>query len=217
MPSNLPDPGRIPDMSLGERDDRPVPPVHADPKYSYQPPPAHEVQFPPTPTDSPGSSPVDWQEGDRVLAPWEPMFLYAGTIKQIRLDEDRGDQARIEFDDGDEGWVYLYSLSPLQLKAGQRIFCRRRTERFYHAAEILEVGDGEAHVEFDTGGSEWTTLAALRIPCVENGPGAAAKFGSYNFSETLEPPGSGVPSWVIWVGIWVLLAVLRVGCRSVGQ
>src|SRR5437773_959290 len=82
----------------------------------------------PVPTES---APSDWQEGDAVLAPWEPFFLYPGTIKEIKIDEARGDQALIDFDDGGQGWVFLYSLCPLEFKEGQKIHCRRSSGALY--------------------------------------------------------------------------------------
>lgn len=123
MPSpNGPNPGNIPDMSLGERSEKPAPaqPLpEVSTSYTPQPEPVK------TPSSAESSAPPDWQEGDRVLAPWEPVFLYAGTIKQIKIDEAQGDQALIQFDDGDAGWVFLFSLCPLEVKNGQKVLSRR--------------------------------------------------------------------------------------------
>src|SRR5262245_66131970 len=66
-----------------------------------------------------------WQEGNRVLAPWEPTWLRAGTIKQIKTDEAQGDQAHIAFDLGGSGWVLVASLSPLAVHQGQKARIRR--------------------------------------------------------------------------------------------
>lgn len=215
MAANLPDPGNIPDMSLGERNDKPSQSVPARPEFSYQLQPISEVPPSKAGPDAPGQPPAEWQEGDRVLAPWEPMFLYAGTIKQIRIDDASGDKALIEFDDGDAGWVYMFSLCTLQVRRGQRILCRRRMGPTFGAAEVLEVRGEEAHVQFDEGGKEWTTVAAFRIPCVENGPGAVGtKFSAHRPAEMSAPAGNAVPSWLIWVGISILFAVVRIGCRS---
>lgn len=206
-------PDYIPDMSLGDRDDKPPPPpipAPIDVTSSYQP---KEVPAsPPQP-----AAPPDWQEGDRVLAPWEPMFLYSGTIKQIKLDDARGDLALVEFDDGDDGWVQVYSLCPIEVMAGQKVFSRRRMGPHFFAAEVLEIAGEEVHVQFHEGGTEWTTIAALRIPCIENGPGAVGtRFGSNRLPQHAnpQPTGSGVPSWVWTVGLIILFVVLRAGCRS---
>src|SRR5437867_1145442 len=114
MPSsNLPDPDKIPDMRLDEPSSKPAP-THEpiDVASAYQP---KEVPLQGAAHEVSGSPPREWLEGDDVLAPWEPVFLYPGVIKQIKIDEARGDQALISFDDGGEGWVFVYSLCPLEL------------------------------------------------------------------------------------------------------
>lgn len=69
-------------------------------------------------------------------------------------------------------------------------------------------------VGFDAGGYEWTTVASVRIPCIENGPGAAASaLRSNRISDVAAPSGAGIPSWAITLGIFVLLAFVRIGCR----
>jgi hypothetical protein len=225
MPSNLPDPSNIPDMSLGERSDKPAPPIQPDPATAYQPPlksdalsadplPADGKSMPlPARNDEP--VPADWQEGDRVLAPWEPMFLYPGVIEQIMADDAKGDQALIAYDDGGEGWVFLYSLVPLEVTRAQKVHVRRRGGPNYFLAEVAEISGDEIRVRFDDGGFEWTTVAALRIPCVENGPGAlGTKLASWQTPPPAVAGGSGIPSWAIWVGIALLSAFIRIGCRA---
>src|SRR5262249_35686940 len=117
MPNpNWPDPDKIPDMELGERTEPQYPPQPVpEPTTFYKPKPEETAPTPPpAPVPTPPSArKKQWREGDRVLAPWEPMFLYAGTITRITYDEDKGDQALIEFDDGDDGWVFLFSVRPL--------------------------------------------------------------------------------------------------------
>ncbi len=219
MPSaNRPDRDKIPDMSLGERSDKPFPqPV--DMSSAYQPP---GENAPPSsvPTARGDATPAtDWQEGDRVLAPWEPIFLYSGTIKQIRIDEAKGNEALIEFDDGDDGWVFLFSLCPLEVKPGQKVLSRKRMGPTFFHGEVVDVNGEEVEVAFEDGSNEWTTCAALRIPCVENGPGAVpTKLGANRPPGEVEGGvGAGVPRWLIWVGLVILLAVVRMGCREVAR
>ena len=81
MPSpDFPLPDDFPDLTLPERADK-----------------AH-------PAPSPSATPARprWGVGDRVLAPWEPQFLYVGRVAQLQ-----GNEALIEFEDGDAGWVQL--------------------------------------------------------------------------------------------------------------
>lgn len=120
-------------------------------------------------SDRPGKRPPGggWKAGDRVLAPWEPTFLYAGRIVQLT-----GERARIEFDDGDAGWVEVAHLQPLSLSLGTRVMSRRRMGPHFFPGEIHEVDGEKVHVEFDDGKEEWTTVASLRIPCPPRGRGA---------------------------------------------
>ena len=212
MPSsNLPDPDKIPDMSLGERSDKlpsPVPPWEMPTSIQAQPEGGVAA------AQKSELAPPRWQEGDQVLAPWEPMFLYPGTISQIKVDEARGDQALIEFDDSGAGWVFLYSICPREIANGQRVQCRRGNGPHYISCEILDVDGDDVHVRFDEGGVEWTTVAALRIPCIENGPAAVPT----RFAPWQTPPsasGTGIPSWAVTAIIVVVLLFLRLGCRAV--
>ena len=227
MPSpNLPDPDKIPDMSLGERTERPAPvqPTPPEPlppeSTSYQ----HEPVIDPRPSSRvPADEPESrWQEGDDVLAPWEPTMLYPGTIKQIKPDDARGDQALIAYDDGGEGWVFLYSLCPLEFKPGQRVQVRREGGQVYFPAEILEVSGGEVRVNYHEGGVAWTRMSNLRRECIANGPAAVpVSFAPWQTQAPGLPAGtgegSGIPSWVIWIGIFILLTVFRIGCRAAMQ
>lgn len=219
MPSsNLPDPAKIPDMSLGERSEKPTP-IQPQPNVasSYQP---EAEPAKPKPIAIPPESvgPREWLEGDSVLAPWEPIFLYPGIIKQIKLDEARGDQALIEFDDGGEGWVYVYSLCPLDVKEGQQAHARRNRSNHYSPGEIVAVNGDEVRILFDDGAKEWLSIVSLRIPCIANGPGAVAtKTAPWQTpydAGGAQPPSSGIPSWVWTIGIIILIAVIRGGCRA---
>jgi hypothetical protein len=102
-----------------------------------------------------------WHVGDRVLAPWEPTFLYAGRVAQIQ-----GNEALIQFDDGDAGWVSLKQLRPMVVPPGQHVLSRRRMGHFFYPGRVTEARGDEVCVEFEDGHEdEWTTVAALRIPC----------------------------------------------------
>jgi hypothetical protein len=133
-----------------------------------------------------------WQEGDRVLAPWEPTFIYAGTIDQVEAA-----RALIRFDDGDSGWVELAHVQPLELEAGNRVMSRRRMGPNFFPGEIESVNGEKVHVEFDDGKEEWTTVASLRIPCSPKGVGAEQvdMTSDTAFQEHLE---EGVRVWALW-------------------
>ena len=103
---------------------------------------------------------TSWRAGDRVLAPWEPMYLYAGTLEQVA--EGR---ALIQFDDGDAGWVDLEYVQPLVLKKGQRVLSRRKMGPHFFPGEIRHVNGEQVYIDFDDGKEEEGTAASLRISC----------------------------------------------------
>ncbi|MBM3993485.1 MAG: hypothetical protein FJ303_04950 [Planctomycetes bacterium] len=214
MPSsNMPDPDKIPDMTLPPRADE-VPAKPAQPSTAFDRASELPTQLPASAPISQPTSPPDWQEGDRVLAPWEPMFLYPGIIRQIRIDDARGDQTLIDYDDGGQGWVFAYSLCTFEFRVGEQVQHRRDGGNQFHPAEVVEVRDGFLRIRYDDGTTELASLTALRFPCVENGPGAVAtQFAPFQSPSQTDDGGSGIPAWAIWLGIWILATVLRLGCR----
>jgi hypothetical protein len=103
---------------------------------------------------------TEWQDGDRVLAPWEPQWLYPGTIRCI--DED---VAFIKFDDGDRAIVPLAELRPVALSRGDIVHCRRdRALRQYFPARVLDVHDEDLHVQYEDGDEDFTMVGFVRVP-----------------------------------------------------
>ncbi len=229
---STPDPNAIPNMSLDDRDERPPPspaaspaPPASAPASAYQPTvPVTPSPLPPIEiaSDVPKAAPLTWAVDARVLAPWEPDFLYSGTILRIEKDEAKGDRALIAFDDNDEGWVYVDSLEPIVLKKNTRVYSRKNMGPQHLPAKIGDVDGETVFVEFDNGFSEWTRVGSLRIPCVPNGPGATpTHIGANRAPLEYADPGAGdggsggaIPGWVIWIGVSILIGILRVGCRS---
>jgi preprotein translocase subunit YajC len=176
--SDWPDPDDVPDMSIPER------------KPPRPEPPRSRPQRRPEPETSQG-----WRKGDRVLAPWEPQFLYAGRIARIE-----GARALIEFDDGDSGWVLVERIRELAIQRDQEVLCRKRMGPFHYPAVVRALRDDQVLVEFAAGGEdEWVTVGALRIPCTEVGPGATpTHIGSHlAFLEHLQ---RGDRIWAPWQG-----------------
>lgn len=101
---------------------------------------------------------VDWQYGDRTLAPWDPPFFYPGTVRSLD-----GDQARVEFDDGDGIDLPVALLRPLELKEGDPVYCRWQSGPAYYRASIEEMADEEIFVKYDDGRTERTTLRMVRV------------------------------------------------------
>jgi hypothetical protein len=174
-------PDDFPDLTLPEKAE----PAPAAPAQRF-PEPARRVAHV-------SQAPSPWKVGDRVLAPWEPDRLYAGKVAQIQ-----DDQALIQFEDGDAGWVRLDQIRALTVQRGQKVFSRRRMGPHFFPAEILEVRGDEVCVRFEDGqGEEWTRVAALRVPCQATGPGASpTRVASHlAFFDNLRP---GDRVWAPW-------------------
>jgi hypothetical protein len=69
--------------------------------------------------------------GDRVLAPWEPGILHAGTIEV--LDDSL---ALIQFDNGNQGWVRVSQTFDMQLEPGQTVIRRRGAKPLFFFAQV---------------------------------------------------------------------------------
>lgn len=142
--------------------------------------------------------------GDRVLAPWEAMFLYAGTVDGLQ-----GDEVHIRFDDGDCGWVQIRQIWPLEIKAGLRVFARWKMGYAFYPGEVVEVQGESVQIFYDDGDKEWTKVAALRIPCIPRGPNARP-------TKIASGPGffAGLVGWIVPIGLITALVLLRGGgCR----
>ena len=143
----------IPDMTIPERTDPSAPQnlPYGQPDDSVKKlAPWDKAQLPSS----------GWTVGDRVLAPWEPSFLYVGTIQRFE-----NNKALIQFDDGDAGRVVVAELRRAELRLGQTVLSRRKMGALFYQGEILKMRGDEVLVGFSTGGAEteWTRIAALRI------------------------------------------------------
>jgi RNase P/RNase MRP subunit p29 len=171
-----------PDMSLPERNGnkKPKPSGAAKP----EPPEMYGMSEEPT---------ARWKSGDRVFAPWEPMFLYAGTIDRVV-----GDQAYIEFDDGDAGWVKVDEMRPLQIRRGQRVLSRRKMGLTFHPGEVIRVDGDKIVVHFeDSHDDEHTTIAAVRL--ITDGTNKGAEPVQVRSNRAfLKHLSEGTRVWAMW-------------------
>ncbi len=103
---------------------------------------------------------TDWSQGERILAPWEQEWLYPGVIRCI--DEDI---AFIRFDDGDRALIPLTELSPIAIRPGTVIQCRRdRAELRYEPATVLDVEGEELRVRYSDDEEDALAVSYVRVP-----------------------------------------------------
>ena len=74
-----------------------------------------------------------FHEGERVLAPWEPEFLYPATVCFVGK---RG--VMVQYDDGDEGLVPEQEVRPIRIEIGATVQARRNRN-----VEAVRVGRGD--------------------------------------------------------------------------
>jgi hypothetical protein len=140
--------------------------------------------------------------GDRVWAPWDSGMLFVGTVDQIQ-DND----VHIHFDNGNRGWVLREQLVPLQIPVGLRVLGRWKMGSLFYAGVVAKVQGERLFIKYDDGDREWTTPAALALPCQPFGPNARP-------TKEVRQGGRGVGGWVVFVIFAILLALLRAGCRA---
>ncbi len=98
--------------------------------------------------------------GDRVLAPWEPLWSYPGTVIGFE-----GDKALILFDDGDRANVSLDQLRPIALSVGDCIQARKdRRFKQYLPAEIIAINGDNLQIRYMDSSRDSLTVGYVRVP-----------------------------------------------------
>jgi hypothetical protein len=108
-----------------------------------------------------------------VLAPWEPHWLYPGTVGDVR-----DGSLFVYFDDGGRGWVpAALTRSLATIGPGSRVFCRWRGGQFYYPAVVERRNAEQLLVRYGEGGTEWNVISMLRVATVasESVHGAVGK------------------------------------------
>src|SRR4051812_30005127 len=108
------------------------------------------------------------------------MSLYPATILEIGERD-----ARVAYDDTAEARVPLEELEPFVLRPGMALWSRKGGGRFYTPARVTEVRDDKVRVAFESGETEWTTTAALRLGRPQGGSWATSARWRPDFSESV--------------------------------
>jgi len=123
------------------------------------------VVAPPPALISPFRSPTQWQAGDRVLAPWEPEWLYPATVEQTKADS-----VLVAYDDGDLDWLNAAAVRPLDIDRGSRVFGWWNGP--YYPGTVTERAGNRIHIAYDDGDSEWTDFSSVRVAALNAAPPA---------------------------------------------
>jgi hypothetical protein len=130
----------------------------------------------------------NFNDGDRVLAPWEPDWFYPGVIRSLQ-----GPKAFIQFDDGDSGEVPASELRGLAINTGDRVQSRwNQGPKAYLPATVTAVLGEKLQLLYDDGRTEWTTISFVRVPRSAN---QMAPWGTSTFREGDRVLAPWEPSW----------------------
>jgi len=141
----------------------------------------------------PDISRKDWNEGDRVLAPWGRATLFPGTVGKVAETE-----IFVYFDDGDRGWSAKELVRPLQMIAvGSRVHCRWKGGKNFYPGTIVQMTGEQIFIRYDDGDSEWSVLAMIAVP-----------------SGLAPTPWESIMSWAgyAWILVPIAFLLLR-ACR----
>ena len=130
--------------------------------------------------------------GERVLAQWEPGFLYPGVIEELAEG-----LALVSFDDGDAGWVSLNCVFPFVLEHGQDVLCRKPAGMLYYRGTIAGTNGPEVKICYSDESSEWVAVARIRIRCepIEGFSQVVRRTSNFAFLEQLQV---GHRVWGVW-------------------
>jgi hypothetical protein len=99
-----------------------------------------------------------WLPGERVFACWHDLFWYPGVV----LSRSDG-QFHVLLDDGNQILVNGDRLRPLELRAGDRVFCRFKGGPEYFPGEVTRREGEMVYIHYDDGDEETTSIRLVRL------------------------------------------------------
>jgi hypothetical protein len=106
-----------------------------------------------------GVKSIPFEDGDRIMAQDIDGFTYPAEI--LSIDEDR---VVVQFLDGPERMLTPELLRPFDLKVGAAVECRWKGGQAYFPGKISQLEGDRAHIAYNDGDSEWTTIRLVRMP-----------------------------------------------------
>jgi hypothetical protein len=102
------------------------------------------------------------QEGDRILGCWIDLNWYPGVVLSVE-----GKRVHMLFDDGDQALITPDKTRPLDIKVGDRVFCRYKGGPAYYPGEVMRKRGEVIRIQYDDGDEETTSIRLVRIPGAE--------------------------------------------------
>jgi Domain of unknown function (DUF4537) len=102
------------------------------------------------------------QEGDRVLGCWFDEHWYPGVVLSVE-----GKRVHVLFDDGDQAMLTPDKVRTLDIKVGDRVFCRYKGGPAYYPGEVTRKRGEVIHIRYDDGDEETTSIRLVRLPSGE--------------------------------------------------
>lgn len=170
----------------------------------------------------PAHSPKRWQPGDRVLAPWEPEWLYPATVQQVS-----DDSILVSYDDGDSDWLDAASARALDIDKGSRVFGWWNGP--YYPGTVTERDGNQIQIAYDDGDSEWTELSSIRVAAgmpqaVDHASGATPTIHQFRWTAILLVVGAlpvvlttfflFADKWMNHSGIWIGSGIVVAGLTA---
>jgi hypothetical protein len=100
-----------------------------------------------------------FEEGDRVLAQDCDDCVYPAEILSVQHD-----RVMVQFLDGPERMLTPELVRRFELRTGAKVECRWKGGPHYFPGVLSKVEGERAHVRYDDGDEEWTSIRLVRIP-----------------------------------------------------
>ena len=105
-----------------------------------------------------GARALPFGEGDRVLAQDIDDYVYPAEIISAE-----GDRIMLHFLDGPQRMLTPERLRRFELRPGQKVECRWKGGPNYFPGTLKQLDGDRAHVQYDDGDEEWTSVRLLRL------------------------------------------------------
>jgi len=106
----------------------------------------------------PPSKLANIHKGDRILGCWFDLHWYPGVVLSID-----GKRLHVLFDDGDQALLTPDKVRALDIKVGDRVWCRFKGGPVYYAGEVMKKQGEVIHIHYEDGDEETTSLRLIRI------------------------------------------------------